>query len=88
VPSRNYGVTLFQRKNASRKENFHMPVGRVQFMYIRPFSFIEYLMAANEIQLSEFIQTVQLRDGIPPVIHKRLLTLMHEYMIVDGMPPG
>ncbi len=68
------------------KAEFRMPVGRVQYLYLRPLSFEEYLIARGFSQLVTFLHTVTLADTVPTVIHQRLMTLLREYIIVGGMP--
>lgn len=67
-------------------EHFRMPVGRVQFMYLRPLSFGEYLNAAGNSNLRNYLQTIHVGDIIEEVIHNRLLKLVREYIALGGMP--
>lgn len=67
-------------------ENFRMPVGRVQSCYLKPMSFVEYLMAADMKSLVEYMQTVTLQSGIDDVIHQALLQHLRQYLVVGGMP--
>jgi predicted AAA+ superfamily ATPase len=66
--------------------NFRMPVGRVQFLYLRPLSFGEYLDASGNFRLREYLHTVPLGKSIEEVVHKRLLALVREYFALGGMP--
>lgn len=66
--------------------DFKMPVGRVEFMYLRPLSFGEYLQASGHDQLRSYLRTIKQRDVIEDVIHRRLLSLVREYMALGGMP--
>ncbi len=66
--------------------DFRMPVGRVQFVYLRPLSFGEYLNAVEQSQLRDYLRTVQLGDEIPQIVHKKLLSLVREYFALGGMP--
>lgn len=66
--------------------NFKMPVGRVQFMYLRPMSFGEYLEASDNIKLRDYLKTVKIGDGIDEAVHLKLLSLVHEYFALGGMP--
>jgi predicted AAA+ superfamily ATPase len=66
--------------------NFRMPVGRVQFMYLRPLSFGEYLEALGHAKLRQYLQTVHLKDKIEEALHKKLLSLVKEYAALGGMP--
>ena len=71
---------------AMRSHDFKMPVGRVQFLYLQPLSFSEYLDAAGNQNLRKFLSDVKLTDSIDDVIHKKLLELLRIYIIVGGMP--
>ena len=67
---------------AISQENFRMPVGRIQYIYMKPFSFLEFLDAQGEKPLIRKISKF-LWDNIPAeVVHKRLLFLIKKYAIV------
>jgi predicted AAA+ superfamily ATPase len=70
---------------ALKEENFKMPVGRVQFIHLRPLCFLEFLQATGNHKLVEFLPTVNFQTSIPIVIHQQLLKLVREYMILGGM---
>ncbi len=63
-----------------------MPVGRVQSLFLKPLSFYEFLKASNYEPLYEFIKHCNIKEGIPEAIHEKLLSLLHEYFVVGGMP--
>jgi predicted AAA+ superfamily ATPase len=65
---------------------FRMPVGRIQYLYLRPLSFEEYLIARGFSQLVSFLQAATLLEPPSEAIHQRLTSLLREYMIVGGMP--
>ncbi len=75
---------------ALNDESFRMPVGRVEFLYLYPLSFKEFLWALGEVPLAEWIETVNLsldsKNTIPESIHAKALSLIREYCIVGGMP--
>lgn len=58
------------------------PVGRVEFMVVRPVSFVEFLIAIGEDAALEQINYVPLR----PFAHEKLLSLFHRYALIGGMP--
>lgn len=66
--------------------NFRMPVGRVQFMYLRPLSFGEYLDASGNAQLRAYLKSLQITDIVEEVVHEHLLSLVREYFTLGGMP--
>lgn len=65
---------------------FRMPVGRVQFLFLKPLSFKEYLTALGLKDLRTFIESINLSEPVPENLHQRLLILAREYMILGGMP--
>lgn len=71
---------------AMNDEHFRMPVGRVQYCYMRPVSFREYLKASGDRELDDLLSEVSLVKNIPDVLHKALLKRVREYMILGGMP--
>lgn len=59
-----------------------MPVGRVQFMYLHPLSFGEFLTAEGRDDLRAYILTC----NVSKTIHEQILTLLKTYMWLGGMP--
>lgn len=66
--------------------DFSMPVGRVQFIYLKPLSFHEFLKALGFDDLLEAVETCTIAKPLLPVLHQKLLTLTREYLISGGMP--
>lgn len=58
------------------------PVGRVEFLYLHPLNFQEYLEAIGEQELSNQLKIVPIK----PVAHKLLIDAFHRYAIIGGMP--
>lgn len=71
---------------ALNDSDFRMPVGRVQFMYLRPLSFSEYLEASDHRKLKEYLESIHVGDVIENVVHLKLLELVREYFALGGMP--
>lgn len=67
-------------------EDFSFPVGRVEFLYMRPMSFIEFLEALGEHQTVQFIKSVSLHNPIDENTHYKLLQFVRRYFWVGGMP--
>lgn len=67
-------------------ETLGFPVGRIQYMYLKPLSFREYLTAKGHDKLVQWIKEIELDSIIPIEIDKRLMDLMREYTILGGMP--
>lgn len=69
-----------------KKEGLSMPVGRVEYAYVYPLTFFEFLGAIGEINLLDFLQKITLEESIPEAIHQRALQLFNVYTLVGGMP--
>jgi len=67
-------------------EEFRMPVGRVQSVYMYPMSFAEFLTAVGEDRLLNHIHTVDLQTGMEQVFSIRLENLFRQYLLIGGMP--
>lgn len=71
---------------ALRLEDFSFPVGRVEFLYMRPLSFHEFIYNLGYHKIAHFIETVRLEDPQDQVIHEHIIKLVREYMLLGGMP--
>lgn len=58
------------------------PVGRVEYLVLRPCSFSEFLGAIGEEQIKDKLLSVEL----PGAIHSRVMKLFNEFVLVGGMP--
>lgn len=67
-------------------DDFSMPVGRVQFLYLYPMSFSEVLKALGKDKLYDYLQKISLTDKIPDSVHQELLRLLNLYFMLGGMP--
>jgi len=76
--------SLFQAK--IEREGFSLPVGRIEYAYVYPLDFFEYLEAQKEIELLTFLKSVFLEDKIPEAIHQEGLRHFYEYTMIGGMP--
>lgn len=70
---------------ALHEEQFSFPVGRVQFLYLKPMSFFEYLVSQNNEPLINYIEHVDLTTS-QDVVHNHLLKICREYALIGGMP--
>lgn len=67
-------------------QGFRMPVGRVQYMYLFPLSFNEFLSTQEEGELQKLIQTPPFLKQIPNALHDRLNEYLRKYFLIGGMP--
>lgn len=61
------------------------PVGKVDFMTLRPVSFSEFLKAA-EPQLFASYRLIEIPQSVPQVLHEKLLEAYKVYLALGGMP--
>jgi predicted AAA+ superfamily ATPase len=71
--------------------SFSMPVGRIGYYYLEPFSFNEFLNAAGHQRLASYLDGITLDQiraatSINPAIHNKLIELFKIYTLVGGMP--
>ena len=71
---------------ALSSEDFKMPVGRIQYLYLYPMTFGEFLDSLGESELRHFISDFSNLKNSPPNIHKRLNEFVRKYFIIGGMP--
>ena len=65
---------------------FRMPVGRVQYLYLKPLSFREFLQVLGDQQFVEAISTATINKPPTEVLHSELLKRLHLYTVLGGMP--
>jgi predicted AAA+ superfamily ATPase len=58
------------------------PVGRVEYLSVRPCVFNEFLRAIGEIQLEKAL----LNCKIPEALHKKTINLFNTFTLIGGMP--
>ena len=58
------------------------PVGRVEYMALRPCTFAEFLGATGEIQILETLNSRSVNE----LLHNRMTDLFKQYALIGGMP--
>ncbi|MBC8209017.1 MAG: ATP-binding protein [Desulfobulbaceae bacterium] len=61
-----------------------IPVGRVQYLYMHPMTFYEYLLAMDKEQMAEY--TLNRPDDVAGSIQEIILRELRSYFFVGGMP--
>ncbi len=67
-----------------KKNSF--PVGKVNFMMMYPMNFSEYLLAFGEEMLLNKLNTMDVCDPLPEVLHQKLIAHQKMYLYLGGMP--
>lgn len=65
---------------------FSMPVGRINYLFVEPLGFEEFLLAKNETHLLSRIQAVTIQRPLNEALHNKANQLFKEYLMVGGMP--
>ncbi len=65
---------------------YSMPVGRVEFAYLYPMNFVEFLMANNQNGLVDYLTVFTLEKTISEAIHQKISSWLRLYFFIGGMP--
>jgi predicted AAA+ superfamily ATPase len=65
---------------------FPIPVGRVEFAYLYPLDFFEYLQAMGQESLLSFLKKISWGEEIPASLHEKASAAFRDYALVGGMP--
>jgi len=63
-----------------------MPVGRIEFLYMYPMNFREFLVAINQEKLVSYIQEFDFTKPFSEVIHNQIAQHLRFYFFIGGMP--
>ena len=63
-------------------KNISFPVGRVEYLAVRPCFFNEFLRAIGETQLEKAL----LAQKVPESLHKKTMQLFNTFTLIGGMP--
>ena len=65
---------------------YSMPVGRVEYAYMFPMSFQEFLIALDQSGLANYINNYTIDSSFSEAIHKKLSEYLRLYFFIGGMP--
>ncbi len=68
------------------EHSFSMPVGRVEYLFVNPMTFPEFLKATHDEQLLECVDNYGIGRAFPATAHEKLLMRLKNYFQVGGMP--
>lgn len=68
------------------QHQFSMPVGRINYAFVEPLGFEEFLLAKGELHLLDAIKTVTIATPLNDALHHKASRLFKEYLMVGGMP--
>lgn len=67
-------------------EKVGVPVGRISMLYMYPLSFLEYLVATDNVLIARAIISNPVGVPMEEVVHRKTLDLLGEYLSIGGMP--
>lgn len=67
-------------------ENFKMPVGRIQYLFLSPLSFGEFLTALGETELRAHVNEYANLASLAESLQTKLIEYVRKYFIIGGMP--
>lgn len=71
---------------ALREFKHSMPVGRIEYLYLNPLTFQEFLSALGEDTLVEHLGRYHVDDNLGEAVSAKLRELLRVYFFVGGMP--
>ena len=77
---------MLEGPGRERKKNFPMPVGRVEYMFVPPMNFEEFLLATERDGLVDWLRRYRAGDDAPDALHEELLLWLRRYLAIGGMP--
>jgi len=69
-----------------KQEGLSIPVGRVEYCYMYPVTFVEFIKAKKDEETSNFLANITPDSKISDAVHQVLSKKYNEYSIVGGMP--
>ncbi|MBR6329853.1 MAG: ATP-binding protein [Lachnospiraceae bacterium] len=77
-----YVIAAGSRLQSLLEKHVSFPVGRVEYLNLRPFSFVEFVNAMEGKSWADVLRNRQ----VSSLMHERLLKLFNTYALVGGMP--
>ena len=77
-----YVIAAGSRLQSLVKKRVSFPVGRVEYMNLRPFSFVEFVNALHGREWVNTIKTLSVSDEM----HTDMMRLFNRYALIGGMP--
>lgn len=65
---------------------YSMPVGRVEFGYLYPMTFSEFLIAMSKKGLYEYIKNYKFSQAFSTALHSKIMEYLRLYFFIGGMP--
>jgi len=77
-----YVIAAGSRLQSLVKHRVSFPVGRVEYMNLRPFTFTEYVKALHGAEWADMVKTL----SVPESLHEDMMRAFNRYALIGGMP--
>ena len=77
-----YVIAAGSRLHSLMKQHVSFPVGRVEYMTLRPCSFLEFIAAKEGGQWADMLRDI----AVPDFMHEEMISAFNTYALVGGMP--
>lgn len=77
-----YVIAAGSRLQSLTNKHISFPVGRVEYLTLRPFSFVEYVEAKEGMDWADMLRNV----SVPDILHEDIMTSFNTYALIGGMP--
>lgn len=77
-----YVIAAGSRLQSLMRKRISFPVGRVEYLSLRPFSFAEYIHATEGEAWAEMITSLE----VPEMLHEDMMQHFNRYALIGGMP--
>ncbi|HAQ61038.1 TPA: hypothetical protein DCR49_03425 [Candidatus Delongbacteria bacterium] len=71
---------------ALNRAKISIPVGRIQYLFMYPLSFKEFLLALGYDALHDHLYSKKEFEKVDEVVHDKLIELVRKYYLLGGMP--
>ena len=77
-----YVIAAGSRLQSLTNKHISFPVGRVEYLTLRPFSFVEYIEAKEGTEWADMLRNV----SVPKIMHEDMISSFNTYALIGGMP--
>jgi predicted AAA+ superfamily ATPase len=77
-----YVITAGSRLQSLLKTKISFPVSRVEYLNLRPFTFVEFVAALVGNDWADYLKNI----AVTPLMHPEMMKLFNRYALVGGMP--
>ena len=77
---------LLEPRAGADARRFPMPVGRIEYMFLAPLNYEEFLLAAGQSGILKWLHAFAPEADVPDALHHEAMLWLRRYLAVGGMP--